>query len=75
VLERYGNARDSLVRCAASHDVPDLYRESIGEAIALLRIIKLEIEKLALMKILADWTPQDLTKAFLSKWTTLRGRA
>lgn len=25
-------------------------------------------------KILADWIPQDLTKAFQARWTILRGR-
>ena len=45
VLERYGSARGSLVRCAEGLGVPDAQRQSIGEAIALLRIMVVDIEK------------------------------
>lgn len=45
VLERYGSSRDSLVRCAESLGVPDAQRQSIGEAIALLSIIVVAIER------------------------------
>jgi hypothetical protein len=44
VLERYGSARDSLVRCAEGLGVPEAQRQSIGEAIALLSIMIVEIE-------------------------------
>jgi hypothetical protein len=45
VLERYGSARESLVRCAEGLGVPDAQRQSIREAIALLRIMVMDIEK------------------------------
>jgi hypothetical protein len=45
VLERYGSARDSLVRCAEGLGVPDEQRQSIGEAIVLLRIMEVNIER------------------------------
>jgi hypothetical protein len=45
VLERYGSARDSLVRCAEGLGVPDVQRQSIGEAIALLSIMVVDIEQ------------------------------
>ena len=45
VLERYESARDSLVRCAEGLGVPDAQRQSIGEAIALLSIMIVDIEQ------------------------------
>ncbi len=45
VLERYGSARDSVVRCAEGSGVPEPQRRSIGEAIVLLSIMELNIEK------------------------------
>jgi hypothetical protein len=45
VLERYGSARDSLIRCAEGLGVPDAQRQSIGEAIALLGIMVVDIER------------------------------
>ena len=45
VLERYGSSRNSLVRCAESLGVPDAQRQSIGEAIALLSIIVVVIDR------------------------------
>jgi hypothetical protein len=48
VLERYGSARDSLVRCAEGLGVPDPQRQSIGEAIVLLSIMEESIERACL---------------------------
>jgi len=45
VLERYGSARESLVRCGEAPGVPEVQRQSIGEAIVLLRIMVVEIEE------------------------------
>lgn len=45
VLERYGSARDSLVRCAEGLGVPEAQRQSIGEAIAVLGIMVMDIEQ------------------------------
>ncbi len=45
VLERYGSARDSLVRCAEGLGVPEAQRQSIGEAIAVLGIMVMDIER------------------------------
>jgi hypothetical protein len=45
VLERYGSARDSLVRCSESLGIPYAQRRSIGEAIALLSIMVVDIER------------------------------
>ena len=50
VLERYGSARESLVRCAEGLGVPDAQRQSIGEGIALLRIMVIDVEAAYLEK-------------------------
>jgi hypothetical protein len=44
VLERYESARSSLVRCEHGLGVPEAQRNSITTAIALLRIIIVDIE-------------------------------
>ena len=44
VLERYESARLSLVRCEQGTGVPEPQRQSIGEAIVLLRIMVVDID-------------------------------
>lgn len=45
VLDRYGNCRHGLVRCAEGLGIPDAQRRAIGEAIVLLRIMIVDIDQ------------------------------